>query len=181
MFWRRWRTRLVDSDIYSKETQMKNMKRSREKASRESGQSLPMPEQRKRLLIERTFTQHEFDRISLGLIAHEMEDKWFVFAEDMQVNFHRSWTGHCIYQIRLEKRDEEYAVAEAWVNRDQEQYRNNDDDYDIALLFFLIDNFLLGKNTPFPLRGDLPENLPKGIYQHNVSGTAHPEIKTKKK
>ena len=109
-----------------------------------------------------------------------MDDKWFIFMEDMQLNFHRSWTGHCIYQIRFEKRDAEYVIVEAWVNRDQEEYRSDDDNYDIALLSFLIDNFLLGRNTPFPLPENLPKNIPNGVYQHSVSGTAFPEINTKK-
>jgi hypothetical protein len=150
------------------------------KATRESGQALPMPEQKKHLLFERHFTQHEFDQISLGLIAHEMDDKWFIFLEDLQLSFHRSWTGHCIYHIRFEKQNEEYIITETWVNRNQEEYRNNDDDYDIALLSFLIDNFLLGKNTSFPVPSNSSDNHPKGVYQHSVSGTAYPEIKTTK-
>jgi len=157
-----------------------SMKQPREKASKETARHLPMPTQRKRLVYERLFTRDEFDQISLGLIAHGMDDKWFIFLDDMQLNFHRSWTGHCIYQIRFEKREEEYAVTEVWVNRNQEEYRSDDDNYDVALLSFLIDNFLLGMNTPFPLPGNLPKNIPNGVYQHNVSGTAYPEIKTKK-
>ena len=156
------------------------MKTQREKATRESGQSLSMPKQRKNLAFERLINQDEFDQISLGLISHDMDDKWFIFMEDMQLHFHRSWTGHCIYQVRFEQKEKGYAVSEAWVNRSKEQYRNNDDDYDIALLSFLIDNFLLGKNTSFPLPSNLKENLPKGVYQHSVSGTAYPENKTKK-
>lgn len=127
------------------------MQRAKGKATRESGQALPMPEQRKHLLFERHFTKLEFNQISLGLIAHGMDDKWFIFLEDMQLSFHRSWTGHCIYHIRFEKQNEEYITTETWVNRNQEEYRNNDDDYDIALLSFLIDNFLLGKNTSLAL------------------------------
>jgi hypothetical protein len=156
------------------------MTKPREKATKESARHLPMPSQRKRLVYERLFTQDEFNQISLGLIAHGMDDKWFVFLDDMQLNFHRSWTGHCMYQIRFKKRDEVYTVAETWVNRNQEEYRNNDDDYDIALLSFLIDNFLLGKSSPFPLPDNLPKNVPSGVYQHTVSGTAYPVIKTKK-
>jgi hypothetical protein len=156
------------------------MKQPREKATRESGQSFPLPKQRKNLVFERLFNQDEFDQISLGLISHGMDDKWFIFMEDMQLNFHRSWTGHCIYQIRLEKRDAEYVIVEALVNRNQEEYRNDDDNYDTALLSFLINNFLLGRNTPFPLPENLPKNIPNGVYQHSVSGTAYPEINPKK-
>ena len=156
------------------------MNKQREKATRESGQSLSMPKQRKSLAFERLFNQDEFDQISLGLISHDMDDKWFIFMEDMQLNFHRSWTGHCIYQIRFKKRNAEYVIVEVLVNRNQEEYRSDDDNYDIALLSFLIDNFLLGRNTPFPLPENLPKNIPNGVYQHSVSGTAYPEINTKK-
>src|SRR5258708_3375907 len=146
------------------------MTRAHEKATRESWKSLPMPATKKELVFGRHFTEQEFERISLGVIPKQMDDKWFIFLEDLQLNFHRSWTGHCIYQVRFDKKGEEFLVAEAWVNRGEE-YRNSDDNYDVALLSFLIDNFLLSKNSPFPMPNDLPSNLPKGVYQHSVSGT----------
>jgi hypothetical protein len=97
----------------------------------------------------------------------------------MQLNFHRSWTGQCIYQMKFERKGNEGFVTEAWVNRNQEEYRNFDDNYDIELLSFLIDNFLLGKNKPFPIPSNLPKNLTSGVYQHSVSGSAYPEAKTR--
>ncbi|MFZ1039971.1 MAG: hypothetical protein WCA79_07115 [Anaerolineales bacterium] len=66
-------------------------------------------------------------------------------------------------------------MTEAWMNRNQEEYRDIDDNYDIELLSFLIDNFLLGKNKSFPIPSNLPKNLTSG-----VSGSAHPEAKTSK-
>lgn len=148
----------------------------REAANRDSRRTVPMPESRKGIRFQRQFTQEEFDLMSLGLIPQEMEDKWFIFAEDGQLFFHRSWTGHCIYQLRLEKRAHGYSAAEAWVNRDENQYQSTDDEGDIATLSFLIDNLLLGKCTPFPTPSTLPSNVPPGLYQHSVAGTAYPEV-----
>lgn len=135
-----------------------------------------MPRSRQRLPFARSFTQEEVDRISLGLVPQRMQDKWFIFLEDDHLFFHRSWTGHCMHQLRLETREQAYAVAEAWVNREPAQYRNTDDEYDVALLRFLTDGLLLGQDRSFPLPRGLPKHLPEGVYQHHVTGTAYPEI-----
>jgi len=145
------------------------------KATRDSWKTFAMPAQRSRLAWQRTFTQQEFDRISLGLIPAAMEDKWFIYLEDRVLYFHRSWTGFCIYQLHLEPAGDCWAVTEVWVNRDSEQYKATPDDYDNALLSFLIDNLLLGKRHPFPLPNNLsPQSLP-GVYQHHIAGTGYPE------
>ncbi|PIV26768.1 MAG: hypothetical protein COS37_04700 [Anaerolineae bacterium CG03_land_8_20_14_0_80_58_20] len=150
----------------------------RKKATRESWKkNLPMPETKKRLSVNRCFSQEEFDKISFGLIPQQMEDKWFIFLENLQLNFHRSWTGQCVYQVVFKNDTDGWKIADAWVSRDEKQYRNANDDYDTALLSFLIDNFLLGKNTPFPVPDNLPKDVPKGVYQHGISGTGYPETK----
>ena len=136
---------------------------------------LPMPASRGCRSVNLEFTQEEYDRLAIGLIPLDMEDKSFIFLEDGWLYFHRSWTGICIYQLRLEKSGFNHQVAEAWVNRDLNQYKVSDDAYDVALLSFLIDNFLLGKETPFPIPIDVPRDLSKGAYQHHVSGSGYPE------
>ena len=105
----------------------------------------PMPESRKRLPVEREFSPEEYEQISLGIIPHGMDDRWFIFLEEDWLYFHTSGTGLCIYQCRLEKRGDRYLLAEAWVNRDSDQYGRIDDDYDATLLRRLIDDYLLQK------------------------------------
>ena len=136
-----------------------------------------MPDAKSRLSFECSYTQDEFQQISNGLIPEAMEDKWFIFLENDSLYFHRSWTGACIFQIRLEHRGEEYAVTDAWVNRESEQYDSSDNDYDGLLLGFLIDNFLLDKMTRFPMPKDLPTDLLEGVFQHHISGSGYPEVK----
>lgn len=151
-------------------------------ASRKSmNRVLPMPSSKSRLSFNREFTQEEYDHIVLGMIPLSMDEKWLIFLEDDWLYFHRSWTGFCIYQLRLEKTQYGYSVAEVWVNRDPNQYKGTDDAHDVALLSFLIENFLLDQKRPFPLPNDLPKDLPKGAYQHHISGSGYPEVAVSKK
>ncbi len=110
----------------------------------------PMPESRKRLPVGRELSPEEYEQISLGIIPRGMDDRWFIFLEEDWLYFHRSWTGLCIYQCRLEKRGDRYVIAEAWVNRDSDQYGRTDDDYDANLLRRLIDDYLLQKFKKIP-------------------------------
>ena len=146
-----------------------------EKATRNSWKSVALPNEYILLQYNEKFTEEEYLKISNGLIPKEMENKWFMYLEDQILYIHRSWTGHCIYQITLEKSDGIYKTKEVKVNRNKEQYTENDNEYDIKLLHFLISNFLLGKSIPFPKPKGLKKEKHKGIYQHHISGTAYPE------
>ncbi len=122
-----------------------------EQATRESWKGIPLPEERERLDISHAFTGEEYERVRMGFIPAEMEDKWFIYLEDGWLSCHRSWTGYCIFRIRLEATNGGYAIAEAWVNRDSAQYRSlADSPYDAALAIFLIDGILLHKEVPIP-------------------------------
>jgi hypothetical protein len=148
----------------------------RKLATRESWHRLlPIGERKERLPIKRTFTTAEYDSIAFGLIPLDMDDKWFIFLENDWLYFHRSWTGKCVYQLRLERTGDLFTTAETWINLDVFKNKNIDLSYESAVLAFLIDNFLLGKSEPFPLPKDLPKEFRKGALQHNVSGSAYPE------
>jgi hypothetical protein len=105
---------------------------------------MPMPAARARLDLDRTFTEEEYQLLRLGLIPEVMEDKWFIYLDGDWHSFHRSWTGYCIYQVRLAHDDSAYQIAEAWVNRDPAQYTSQDAESDMTTLSsVLIDQFLL--------------------------------------
>ncbi len=141
-------------------------------ADRNSWKNTPLPSQRARLDVKRVFSHEEYRLLCKGVIPEVMEDKWFIFMENDVLYFHRSWTGHCIYEVHFDNRQ---TVCEAWVNRDSNSYKETDTVYDKKLLLFLIDNLLLGKNTSFPMPTALSEKLPTGIQQHTFSGTGYPE------
>ncbi len=147
----------------------------REAADRQSRPNLrEMPDAKARLAFDREFTRAEYDRIALGLLPRDMDDKWLIFLEDNWLYFHRSWVGTCVYQLRLEPEDDRSIVAEAWVNRDPARYKAADDAQDVRLLSFLIDNFLLGKAVPFPAQEE-DAKWGTGATQHNFSGTGYRE------
>ena len=122
-------------------------------ATRDAWKTQPLPETRARIAFERAFTGDERAKLARGLVPREMEDKWFIFLEGDVLYLHRSWTGTCVYVVRLVERDGASVVDEAWVNRNPAEYTSTDDEYDARLLGFLIDRLLLGRSVPFPEAG----------------------------
>lgn len=117
----------------------------REPAARDSWTIHPLPEARARLPYERAFSQTECERLRLGFIPADVDDHWFIYHEDDWLYFHRSWTGFCVYQLRLEPVEGGCRVAETWVSRDPEQYRYDrvSKDEERRTLNILIDRLLL--------------------------------------
>ena len=138
-------------------------------ATRESWKHRPLPEARAALAYARTFDRPEHARLQRGLVPDQMEDKWFIFLEGEWLFFHRSWTGSCIYAVKLRAEGERFPVEEAWVNRDPEEYRETDDAYDAKVLGFLVDRLLLGRDVKFPLREHVDPAKASAII-HNVVG-----------
>ena len=142
-------------------------------AERASWKNQPLPAARARLDYRRTFDRDEHARVVRGLVPREMEDKWFVFYEAPQLFFHRSWTGVCVYQVQLRPEGDGSAIEEAWVNRAPEQYSATDDAHDVALLGFLVEALLLGRDVPFPVRGTVDPDK-AGVLKHHVVGHGRP-------
>ncbi len=140
-------------------------------ATRDSWKTMPMPEARAQLPYKRVFDRAEHERLTRGIVPEQMEDKWFVFYEAPWLWFHRSWTGVAIYAVKLHAMDAGSEVEDAWVNRDPEQYRETDDAHDCAILSFLVERILLGRDVRFPIReGVDPAKAP--LLLHHVVGYA---------
>ena len=104
----------------------------------------PLPRLRVQIPFERSFTQDEFLHLKQGIETQSMEERWHIFFEDPWLHFVRSWTGFCVYKVRLEKRGEVYRIAGACANRDKRQYGGDETREEAAILSFLIDHPLLG-------------------------------------
>lgn len=101
-----------------------------------------MPERRAELDLNRTFDRKQYAALIEGSIPRRPDDRWFVFEEYDWISLHLSANGTCIYRIRLEGEEENWRVAEAWVNRDPEQYDSTDDAADATLLNSLLDRII---------------------------------------
>ena len=124
---------------------MADLSRHRPKATRDRWKFMPLPREYTHITIDRTYHPGQWDRISLGLVPQEMEDKWFIYEEDYWIYIHRSWTGVCLYKVRFENTEDSLQIAEAYANRNPEQYSNTDSKYDSQFIAWMIDYFLLGK------------------------------------
>lgn len=140
-----------------------------ETATRGSWQIKPMPEARATVPYARTFGKDEHVRMRRGLVPEQMEDKWFIFFEAPWLFLHRSWTGLCIYAVKLRAEGDGAVVEEAWANRAPDEYRETDAAHDAKMLAFLVDRLLLGLPAPFPIRqGVAPEKA--SLLVHHVVG-----------
>lgn len=138
-----------------------------ERATPDAWKAKPLPNSRARFALARRFDAAEYARLAYGMIPRQMEDKWFIYWAGDSLHFHRSWTGVCVFVVRLDEVPGGYSVAEAWVNRDPEQYKSTDLAGDSELLTFLIERLLLGRRVAFPggRGGDDP-------LRHHVVGYA---------
>lgn len=123
------------------------------RATSASRKTEPLPANRARLKLDRSFSRAEWAALQLGFIPQEMEDKWFIYEAGGWLYFHRSWTGFCIYWVQFREAPNGGEIAEAWVSREKEQYKQTNDDYDARLLSWLIDVLLLKRPAPYPDSG----------------------------
>ena len=117
-------------------------------ATRDDWNALPISEKHAVIQINNEFSRTDMERIKKGSIPREMEDKWFIFYEGNTLYMHRSWTGFCIYEADFEETDGVFTVSRCIVTRDDDVYRNKDDDADVKQFVELVSIFLLGK-SPF--------------------------------
>jgi hypothetical protein len=87
----------------------------------------------------------------------------FVCFHDGWLLFYRSWTGFCIYGLRLDTTLEGTQIRESWVNRDREQYGCTDIDDGRKLDRHLIDELLLNRRASLPASGCTQD--PWGLFQ----------------
>jgi hypothetical protein len=118
------------------------------------------------------FAAPEYEKLKLGLIPREMEDKWFIYYDEPFLAFHRSWTGQPVYRVKLREIDDGSVVEEAQCSTDV--VAKSDAQYQAMLLDFIVSNLLLGQRKPFPVPAKMPEKLP-GAYQHAVVGRGYPQ------
>jgi ADP-ribosyl-[dinitrogen reductase] hydrolase len=112
-------------------------------ATKETWKNIPI-DNPKRIDIDLLFTDKQFSKLKNGLIPQQMDDKWFIYYENEWLYFHRSWTGNGMYKAKMKKVSDGYSVTEFWAERNQEKYKNEDDNTDIETFTFLIARGLLG-------------------------------------
>lgn len=129
-----------------------------------------MPSKNKVLSVHKDFTPTGYGELQKGILPAQMEDKWFIYFEDDQLYFHRSWTGHCIYIAEFDTVEAGHCITKVIVNRSKKQYTGQDDTWDLMLLSYLIDSMLLHKPTPFPKHPAIGSKDRKVLEQWGIVG-----------
>jgi hypothetical protein len=111
-----------------------------------------------------SFDGLEFERLRVGLVPREMEDKWFIYFDHMTAFLHRSWTGQHIYTVEFEQHSDGTRVRRAGVAAAARQ-----GEADVAMIRFLLRGLILGGDVPFPIPRDVSRDK-EAIYKHALVG-----------
>ena len=117
-----------------------------------------------------SFTDREVRRFELGLVPMDMGEKWFIHFRLGTLYLHRSWTGYCIFTVKLENERGRHVVIDARVCSDPTRYQRSTDAYEASLLRFLVRDLLLGQRLPFPLHPDEAADTPLLLEAHHIGG-----------
>ena len=82
----------------------------------------PLPVARKQIPIVWTLSQADYELLCFGVVPRNMDDHWFVYAEEGWAYFHRAWTGFGVYWVRFARGSQGWHAMEAWASREMSQY-----------------------------------------------------------
>ncbi|MDO4798483.1 MAG: NADAR family protein [Coriobacteriales bacterium] len=113
-------------------------KRPEDRALRSDWKTLPMPLEHAHIELGIPVTREEFEALAMGHVPHVMEDHWFMYFDGDALCFHRSWTGICVYRVRVSHADDGYVLESVEANRDPGQYAETSDERDRVLATILL-------------------------------------------
>lgn len=122
-------------------------------ATRDSWRNKPLPELQAELALDGTISAEHHILFTNGYIPKSANDKWFIFYEDGWLRFHRAVSGSCIFKLEIVAQEDHFVTPRVLVNRDDRQYRSVDDNYDVEVMAWLIERYLLGRSPAFPQPG----------------------------
>lgn len=102
-------------------------------------QTIDMPEITEEFEMDYKLSMGDIEILCQGYLPKEMEDKWFVYCEADTLYCHRSWTGFCIYIVKISNNHETLCVT---VNRNPEQYTETAIEGDKINLAILLNSLL---------------------------------------
>ncbi|WP_308288873.1 ADP-ribosylglycohydrolase family protein [Streptomyces humicola] len=95
-----------------------------------------------------TWTPGQWQRIRLGIASQAMEEKWNVYLDGDRMFWHRSWTGHCIFEVAVEQTAHGWRPTGAWVESDRGTYQRGTNEAESLFLHILLDQyFAKGERT----------------------------------
>jgi hypothetical protein len=94
-----------------------------------------------------TFTKTELETVAMALVPDEMEDRWFIYMEDLTLFIVSSSNGFSLYRVRFAQSDHDFVISSAEVRRSA----GGDLAWHAQFLEYLIRRALLGdESVPLP-------------------------------
>jgi hypothetical protein len=90
-------------------------------------------------------TDKEFETVLNGKISRSMDEKWNIIFNDGWLYFHRSWTGKCIYKVKVEKFDAVNFITTVQINNSKDEYKMEDVKSEIIIFKEIFQYFLQNK------------------------------------
>jgi hypothetical protein len=108
------------------------------------------------------WTHEQWQRIRLGHISQDMDDRWDVFVDGAWLHFQRSWTGFRVYSVRFVSTATGWTIAEAVVTGDHRKYQASPPPKETAIIEWLVEGVLLGNwdAEASPFSADEPTSAP---------------------
>jgi len=107
------------------------------------------------------FSKQQYEKMKDGFMAEQMEDKWDIKFSNDKLYFSRSWTGDVIYIAYFKEsgsiffKNNKYKLYRLDINRNDSEYSETDDVYDLSICVYLIERLLLNQQVAYPFRKDV--------------------------
>lgn len=99
-----------------------------------------IPSEYEKFVLNVALTKDVVDKLKEGYLPKDSEDDWFSYCENGTLYIHNSHTGNCIFIVETLR---EFEPLDVIVNRNKEQYANDDIKEDNLLLFGLLTKVLI--------------------------------------
>ncbi|WP_342118648.1 hypothetical protein [Pseudoduganella sp. OTU4001] len=101
-----------------------------------------MPDATEEIHIGKEYGAFDSYLIQRGFAPQQMEDKWLIYMTGNKLQFHRSWTGHCIYSLSVTPREGRLYLDNCTINGNRDQYKSestlNERDHVLTLIDYLL-------------------------------------------
>jgi len=98
--------------------------------TRDDWRVFDMPVTYETSLLNKELNAAEYQALLMGFLPRDMDDRWFMYANEGYVYLHRSWTGHCIFRLKIEVIKDDCLLTELRINRDTDQYKSTNVEVD---------------------------------------------------
>ncbi len=94
-----------------------------------------------KLKLDKKLLENEMNIVRKGKIPVDMDDRWLICYKESVLYFYRSWTGNCIYKVKID----EGRLVEVQINADKEIYNITDEKTELNFFYELLELFLESK------------------------------------